>query len=356
MIDDMKKICVLVIYNHNYEKNIAKVRELLGKSFSHIYQIMPFYQGTEPDVISVYENSYRFSGYIAQALAKIPHVESYSHFLVTADDIILHPDFNEDNLIEKLGLDDETAYITRANMMDDKKIYTWPRCAYSYYNLLRIAPSCEPWKHLPSPEQARELCRHHGFDCERGVHQAPFSAYCMNSDAGEIIGGLIKPTTRKAGLRGLRSAAVIFCSMLSTLVRDTLKPAGKKGSSWTRSFCFWSQYFVPRKSDDTLMYPLLGGYSDLCIIPAGAMPKFAHYCGVMAAMNIFVELAIPTALHFACTKVKKEKDIAYKSILLWDNKAREELRIRHHASLQELKQSWPADVFFYHPVKLSAWK
>lgn len=348
----MKKICVLVIYNHNYEKNIEKVREILGKSFSHVYQIMPFYQGTEPDIISVYENSYRFSGYITQALAKIPNVDSYTHFLVTADDIILHPDLNDDNIIEKLELDDETAYITSADMMNDKRIYTWSRCAYSYYNMLRLAPSCEPWKHLPSTEQARELCRLHGFDWEQGVHETPFAAYCMNTDAGDVIGGMIKPRSRKPCLR---SAAVIFCSVISTLVQDFLKRFGKKSRSWGDPVRYWSQFFVPKKSNDALMYPLLGGYSDLCIIPAGAMQKFAHYCGVMAAMNIFVELAIPTALHFACPKVKREKDIAYKSVILWGG-AREELRSSCHASLQELERNWPDDVFFYHPIKLSQWK
>lgn len=65
------KVALLVVYNHRYDKNIARMRELYAKRFSHIYHIMPFYDGQKQDVIPVYESSYCFSGYLSQAYTHI---------------------------------------------------------------------------------------------------------------------------------------------------------------------------------------------------------------------------------------------------------------------------------------------
>ena len=55
-----------------------------------------------------------------------------------------------------------------------------------------------------------------------------------------------------------------------------------------------------------LEYPLVGSYSDFFITTADIMPKFCQYCGAFAATNLFVEIAIPTALVLAAPKIKTE--------------------------------------------------
>lgn len=61
------KIALLVLYNHRYDKNIPRIEKLYEGKFSHIFHLMPFYDGDHPNVFPVYESSYYFQSYIAQA-------------------------------------------------------------------------------------------------------------------------------------------------------------------------------------------------------------------------------------------------------------------------------------------------
>lgn len=54
------KVALVVIYNHRYDKNIARVKSIYAKRFSYIYHVMPFYDGDKQDVIPVFESSYCF--------------------------------------------------------------------------------------------------------------------------------------------------------------------------------------------------------------------------------------------------------------------------------------------------------
>ena len=54
--------------------------------------------------------------------------------------------------------------------------------------------------------------------------------------------------------------------------------------------------------------------------------------GVFAAMDIFVEEAIPTTLHLICEELVEEKDLEAKSKTLWGNPAREEVEEKYEKS------------------------
>ena len=95
-----KKIAVLIIYNHHYVKNIPLIEKLYKGKFSHIYHIMPFYNGNEKNIISVYESSFRFQSYISQAYQKIKEMD-FTHYFIVADDMLLNPDLTESNLFKK---------------------------------------------------------------------------------------------------------------------------------------------------------------------------------------------------------------------------------------------------------------
>ena len=64
--DHVKRIALVVIYNHRFDGNISIVEDLYRERFSNIFHLVPFYDGDRPDVIPVYENSFQFQGYIAQ--------------------------------------------------------------------------------------------------------------------------------------------------------------------------------------------------------------------------------------------------------------------------------------------------
>ena len=84
------KTALLVIYNHRFDTNISRINKLYSHRFSNVFHIMPFYDGKEPNVIPVFDSSYCFSGYIAQAYSHLRTL-GFTHFFIIADDLILNP-------------------------------------------------------------------------------------------------------------------------------------------------------------------------------------------------------------------------------------------------------------------------
>ena len=93
-----------------------------------------------------------------------------------------------------------------------------------------------------------------------------------------------------------------------------------------------------------LKYPLVRAYSDILLLPAEAMPKFANYCGAFSATRLFVELAVPTAMVLAADNIKTADDVKLKPGAPYDH------------SLQKLLNNYPSDKLYLHPIKLSQWK
>ncbi len=54
----VKKVALLIIYNHRYDKNIPLLETLYGERFTYLYHIIPFYDGTKDNVITVYDSSF----------------------------------------------------------------------------------------------------------------------------------------------------------------------------------------------------------------------------------------------------------------------------------------------------------
>ncbi len=287
------KIALLVIYNHRFDKNIQRIRELYAGRFSHVYHIMPFYDGNENDVIPVYESSYCFSGYISQAYTHLKHL-GFTHFFVVADDMILNPSLNEHSIWEQMGIDYSDSYIDEIVCFQNGGKRWWRRII----DALDYTPDqlgVELKGILPSKEEAQRR-----FD----FHKLPYT-----------------PIPRKELLRNPRKKD--FVKML------------------TRS-C-------------ELKYPLVRAYSDILLIPADVMPKFANYCGAFAATRLFVEMAIPTALILSADNIKLGNDVKLKPGAMWfeqDFKILEE----YNNSLEKLFREFPEGKLYLHPIKLSKWK
>lgn len=97
------KIALFVIYNHRYDKNIPLLDNIYKNRFSNIYHIVPFYDGLAQNVISVYDSSFQFQGYIAQAYQHIKD-KGFTHVFVVADDMVINPCITETNLHSITGL------------------------------------------------------------------------------------------------------------------------------------------------------------------------------------------------------------------------------------------------------------
>ena len=287
------KIALLVIYNHRFDKNIGRIRELYAGRFSHVYHIMPFYDGNENDVIPVYESSYCFSGYISQAYTHLKHL-GFTHFFVVADDMILNPSLNEHSIWEQMGIDYSDSYIDEIVCFQNGGKRWWGRII----DALDYTPDqlgVELKGILPSKEEAQRR-----FD----FHKLPYT-----------------PIPRKELLRNPRRKD--FVKML------------------TRS-C-------------ELKYPLVRAYSDILLIPADVMPKFANYCGAFASTRLFVEMAIPTSLILSADNIKLGNDVKLKPGAMWFEQDFKILE-GYNNSLEKLFREFPEGKLYLHPIKLSKWK
>ena len=130
----MKKIALLVVYNHRFDKNIPVIERMYRDRFTYIYHIMPFYDGKKENVIPVYENSYYYEGYIAQAYFCLKD-KGFTHFFTIADDMIINPSINENSLFEVTGIPDDYCYIPGFfRLQKEKDIGLVYRMCYYYCN------------------------------------------------------------------------------------------------------------------------------------------------------------------------------------------------------------------------------
>lgn len=298
-------VCLLIIYNHRYDDNIEKLEKIYGSRFSDIYHIVPFYDGAKENVIPVYECSFRFEGYVAQALRNIN--KSYEYYFFAADDAILNPAIHEGNYKEWFGLTGQSAFITFTESLRERKGWGINR------RFMDPFPKFEKyqgtlWKdEIMSADEAFGIAERQGYGREE---------FAM--DASMVW------NARK----NLKEYPRLILMFLRTLL------LGKK--------------YCP--------YPIWGGYSDVFIIPGKDIDKVVHMLGVFAAMDLFVEEAIPTALHLNCKELIEEKDLRAKSKTLWGNAAREEVENQYDGSYQKLVDEWEENCLFIHPIKLSRWK
>ncbi len=296
MIHMETKVALLVIYNHRFDKNIKRVQELYSKKFSYIYHVVPFYDGKIEgvDVIPVYESSYNFQGYISQAYQHLKN-NGFTHYFIIADDLIVNPIIDENNLWEEIGAEkDDCFMISKPDVFQKPWRYwdsVWDAMTYK-----RKQKGVEILNILPTKEEAEKKFKEHGFP----VGKVPFKAFLS-----------------------------------------------KQWRAWVRFFqkIPWSR---------TLDYPLVGCYSDTFMVTNDVMERFCTYCGAFAATNLFVEVACPTSLVLSTDKLKFDSDLKLHDGALWPDTIHE--LDKYNFSLSDLLENFPRDKFFIHPVKLSKWK
>ena len=288
----MTKTALLVIYNHRFDKNIPRIDKLYEGRFSDVYHIVPFYDGTQKNVIPVYDSSFQFQGYISQAYAQLRD-KGYTHYFVVADDMIINPALDENNYLERIGLGEHDCFLDYILVLQELKEAWRQTEAMAYKVNLR---GVEVEKVLPSRE----------------VAEARFAHY------------------------GLPTGPIPVRPMFDRRLRFILK---------------YMQNIKRRNLD----YPLLGGYCDILVLTSDMMDKFCLYCGAFAATRLFAEFAIPTAMILASDNVKTSKDTLLGGTALWSKEDKAFLEA-YNGSLQALVDDFPADKLFFHPIKLSQWK
>ncbi len=323
------KVTLVVIFNHRYDRNIAVLERLYRDRFSSVYYLVPFYDGDHPNVIPVYENSYRYQGYIAQGFRSYFN-DASQHYLFVADDLLLHPNIDENNYQEHFGLDQETSFVPEPfeahslhnnetlrfeayRHRGEEKFYWWRLIDLASYRH-RVA-GLENAAEMPTYHEARMLLEEHGY------------------------------TTRP---------------LKFTDLYGPFPPATEMGQRWRRAWRHfkWLRHY---RTEYRIDYPAVASFSDVVIVSKQAIRKFAHYCGVFAANGLFVEFAVPTALLLASRRVVTEPMLKKRGCIYWSYT---EAEAKNYAQAMEpfghelhrLMENFPADKLYIHPVKLSRWK
>jgi hypothetical protein len=317
----MSNVALIILFNHNYEKNLDLLRDIYGARFSSIWYIIPFYSGDREDVITVYENSYYFQGYIATALTQLKP-KGYEHYFIIGDDLYLNPEINETNYKEFFKVDDDTAFIPGPFLLTDVEEKRPSRPYAPVWGGLINALNFKIKQYgiqssslLPTVQEAASLLKNHGFNFTPKVSRRMF----FSNPIIKVNGNLKQ---WKENLRRLK------------LFYDN----------------FWNLI-----SPKEIPYPLIGSYSDIIIISSKHQSKFTNYCGAFAALNLYVEIALPSALVFAYPKIISENDLDFKGETYWYYN-HTECEKKYNQSLSYLKANFPEKCLYVHPIKLSKWK
>lgn len=310
-------LCLVIIFNHRYDKNIPVLEEMYKDRFSHRYYLVPFCDGDYNNVIPVYGRSVFFEGYIAQGY-NVFRNNLFNHYLFVADDMIINPEINEDNYQDFFEVRDNQSYIPELRPIHKfgPWIGTWSSVFY-----IKKQKYVEVSKELPSIETAK-----------------------LRLASQNVISDTL---TRKQFFGRFRLS---------------FKSLGAKASLGLRVI---TKIIYPFKKRYELPYPMVGSYSDIALVSASDIKMFAHYCGVFASTCLFVEVAIPTALALASSmpiqtesKMKRhgrsywktfDNVFCEKSDYTWEHLEKE------YKNLDDLIERFPKDAIYIHPVKLSQW-
>jgi hypothetical protein len=311
----MAKVGLVVVFNHKYERNLPRLESYYKDRFAHRTYLMPFAESTDPHVIRVIENGTTFGGHIAQGLAAYD-APGVTHYLFLGDDAILNPSLTEENLVERLGLAAGAGY-AKSLVTADSIRYRWPWAIPSTKNLEN--PGFSYVTELPTAAEAKAKFERMGF-----TFPDPW------------------PRTRE----DFWWLFITFPRRLWPFWLNVLKSIGKPSS-----------------------YPLLAGYCDVVIVPRESVQPFARYCGVFAAMNMFAEVGVATALGLACKSVmtelaaghhftkfphRRSPESRMRGVELW-GKEIDEFGAPRGYGWDRFLSEFEEDVLYYHPIKLSKW-
>lgn len=293
------KTCLLLWFSWQFDKNIPRLDGLYEKRFPCRYYLMPFYQGDHPLTIPIHESSLHFQNYFAQADKVLPQDADY--YVVCGDDMILHPDINDENIIDFIGCHDK-AYVKYVNAVTDHS-FAWHRFSEALHFLDKYQ-AIPFYDMMPGREELLETYKRHGIEITN-IGSKNFKGVWDKTVSWERV---------KAGLK------FIF-------------------SKDRKRFAEW---------------PLVEGYCDFVVVPRKYWKKFVYYCGILGALNVWHDCGVVTALLLACEEVMQEKDAKAFGVELWNQEV-EDLYGQYKGDLQKLLADYKPNQIYTHPVKLSRW-
>lgn len=322
------RICFVVVFNHRYDQNFEKLAALYAGRFANVRFLVPAYTGSRPDVVPVLASSRYFHGYFWEGFARY-HEPRFTHYVFVGDDLVLAKDLDAASLLSTLRLDERSGYVKSLRSVCAGS-YKWVRGTGAIH-AVNADPGLQRYAALlPAPDEWSARLRRHGVDPD----VRHFSVRNLRKRSAVNVGGRYAPYRGLLGdllrvalpVRWARALAASRVPVLSRMARSNL-----------------------RKRE--LPVAFASGYSDLVVVPAPAVAEFARTCGVFAAMGLFVEIAIPTALALTVDRIVTEKDLSRRGLELWTAPDVAALEARCERNVARLPPEW----LYVHPVKLSRW-
>lgn len=319
-----RSLGLVVLFNHNYEKNIPIIKSIYKSRFPRLRILMPFYYGNDEEVIGVFGNSFTFHAYIAQARKELMKM-GCNDFLIIGDDLLLNPELDSINFYEKISIPEGSFYIDKIENVSECR-YNRPVMEASKffpYSTPGLDPSVN--KHVPTFDEAFKVLLERGFITSTKLSKwAPFY-----------------PLFKKNIIKNFYNNYKIFkarCWHFLKVVKYKFKPVH-------------------------MPYPYVFGYSDIILIPANRMEELCRYLEVFATWNMFVEMAIPTAIMLLPNaKIHFASQCSYKTGNVWypqDPKHFKKINdiinelMNKSDNYIDLVTHYPNEYLYLHPVKLS---
>lgn len=319
-----RNIGLVVLFNHNYEKNIPIIKALYKERFPKLRILMPFYYGQDEEVIGVFDNSFVFHSYICQARRELMAM-GCDDLLVIGDDLLLNPDIDASNVHEKMSIPEGAFYIDKVENVSECRFYR-PLLEASRFNPYSI-PGLDPSANtkVPSYQDAYRILFSKGLiSTTRLSKWAPhYPLYEKNLIKNFVV-----------NYKVFKARCYHFLKVLQYRLKPVKMP-----------------------------YPYVFGYSDIILIPTQRMDEFCRYLEVFATWRMFVEMAIPTAMMLLPdTEVYFAENCAYKTGNVWypqdpahyhkvSTVINELLSQSKEAS--DINKYFPKEYLYLHPVKLS---
>ena len=103
-------------------------------------------------------------------------------------------------------------------------------------------------------------------------------------------------------------------------------------------------------------FSLLAWESDLIVIPEENLKLFCHLSGIFAAMNLWVDTAIATAMVLSCTNITQERDHGLEGKEFWNPIDANKAIAKAEGKIANISDLFSEDISYIHPVKLSGFK
>ncbi|WP_174300682.1 hypothetical protein [Caulobacter sp. S45] len=303
-------ITVCVLFNHPFPANIPALKAIYADRFEDVMFVQPMAPSEDPEVLTSYSGAYGFHGMMVDAIPRILALGA-EHVVFIHDDVLLNPLLNENNIVDRLGLTADGAFLPEFKAFGGE-LDAWPWTLGVLWKLVfpLNAISGSGAEHfasyLPDPQQVEaRLCRKYGFD---------FKPFSWNRDA---------PSARPMLGYGRELPAEVQAPILETL-------------------------FGPRDDPRTIKpaFPLCSGMADFVVVSRGMLEDFRRLLGVFQQLGLFVEVAVPTALAAAAEHVVQSRDVGLRADWLWAEG-------REATSAATLIEGFRTNLLLAHPFKLS---